>query len=351
MSRSSPAFQSNGFTPLRATIVPIGSEGLSVFESERDAEPPAVRPDRPVRAEPARAPAAPNKRPLLFWLGIVTPAMAAGAMIGLALTTLGATPAAPAMGAVTITSEPSGAPVTIDGIARGSTPLAMVVAAGSHRLEVGTGAEVPPRLLQVTPGGDTSMHVQWRVTPAAAPPATAPNASGQADQARPHAAPVIAERSPRVERAKAAVGITATFRPVPTGWLAVTSAFPVQILEDGSEIGTSANTRLALPAGEHSLTLVNDPLEFREARLVTIAAGKKAAIALDTPRGTLNVNARPWAEVWVDGRRVGETPIGNLALPIGDHEVTFRHPKHGEQRKTVTVGARSVARVAVEFQP
>jgi hypothetical protein len=287
---------------------------------------------------------------MLLWLGIITPAMAVGAMIGLALTSLGATPAVPppAMGAVTITSEPSGAPVTVDGVARGSTPLAMVIAAGAHRLEVGAGGEVPPRLLQVSPGGDTSMHVQWRATPAPAVPAPS---TERVDKDKPPAAPVIAERAPRAERAKATVGITSTLRPVPTGWLTVTSAFPVQVLDNGSEIGTSASARLTLPAGDHSLTFVNDALEFREARMVTIAAGKKAAITIETPRGTLNVNARPWAEVWVDGRRVGETPIGNLSLPVGEHEVTFRHPNHGEQRKTVTVGARSAARVAVEFQP
>jgi PEGA domain len=380
MSRSSPALQSTGFTPLRATIVPIDSEGLSVFGSERDTETtPAtrvdqlVRVDQPVGVEPSaradqtgrtgqpaktdhadlieRPPSAPKKAAMLLWLGIITPAMAVGAMIGLALTSLGATPAAPppTMGAVTITSEPSGAPVTVDGVARGSTPVAMVIAAGAHRLEVGTGSEVPPRLLQVSPGGDTSMHVQWRATPA--PAATTPKASERIDKDKPHAAAIDAERPARTERAKAAVGITSTFRPVPTGWLTVTSAFPVQVLDNGSEIGTSASTRLTLPAGDHSLTFVNDALEFRESRMVTIAAAKKAAITIDTPRGMLNVNARPWAEVWVDGRRVGETPIGNLSLPIGEHEVTFRHPNRGEQRKTVTVGARSAARVAVEFQP
>ena len=43
------------------------------------------------------------------------------------------------------------------------------------------------------------------------------------------------------------------------------------------------------------------------------------------------LNAQPWADVWVDGERVGETPIGNVAVPIGPHEVVFRHPQLGEQ--------------------
>jgi hypothetical protein len=33
----------------------------------------------------------------------------------------------------------------------------------------------------------------------------------------------------------------------------------------------------------------------------------------------LNVNARPWANVWLDGRAVGETPLANLRVPVGEH--------------------------------
>ena len=49
------------------------------------------------------------------------------------------------------------------------------------------------------------------------------------------------------------------------------------------------------------------------------------------------VNALPWAEVSIDGERVGETPIGSVQVPIGTHEVVFRHPDLGERRTTATV--------------
>jgi type II secretory pathway predicted ATPase ExeA len=45
------------------------------------------------------------------------------------------------------------------------------------------------------------------------------------------------------------------------------------------------------------------------------------------PTGTrLNVNAIPWAEIEVDGRRVGQTPLGDLPLAPGTHRVTARLP-------------------------
>ncbi|MCA9537014.1 MAG: protein kinase [Myxococcales bacterium] len=39
------------------------------------------------------------------------------------------------------------------------------------------------------------------------------------------------------------------------------------------------------------------------------------------PSARLHVGARPWAEVYVDGRRVGQTPISALPLPPGLHHV------------------------------
>jgi hypothetical protein len=357
MSRSSQVLHAGGFTPLKATIVPIGSEGMSAFGSET--APVVVPQARADQVDKTSTPpslkvtlSASNKRQLLLWLGIVIPAIAGGAVSGLTLASFGASAAPlPAMGAVTITSEPSGAPVTVDGESRGSTPLVLAVSAGSHRLEVGKGAEASPHLLQVSQGGNTAMHVQWRMTPASSPTPIDPGPAGKVNQIKPPAAPVNAERPRLAEHANGSVGVTSTFRPVATGWLIVASTFPVQILDNGTEVGSSESSRIALPAGDHELSFVNTALDFREARKVTIVAGKKASLTVETPRGTLHANARPWAEVWIDGRRVGETPIANIALPIGEHEVTFRHPKYGEQRKTVTVGARSATRVAVEFQP
>jgi hypothetical protein len=54
--------------------------------------------------------------------------------------------------------------------------------------------------------------------------------------------------------------------------------------------------------------------------------------------------------VSIDGRPVGTTPLGNLSLPIGSHEVVWRHPEFGERRRTITVAARSPLRIGMEFK-
>jgi hypothetical protein len=53
--------------------------------------------------------------------------------------------------------------------------------------------------------------------------------------------------------------------------------------------------------------------------------------------------------VFIDGKNVGQTPIGNLSLAIGTYEMTFRHPELGERRQTVTVTATGTNRVGVDL--
>ena len=103
-------------------------------------------------------------------------------------------------------------------------------------------------------------------------------------------------------------------------------------------------------AGRHEIHLVSETLGYRVTRVVQVMPGKVASINIDLPNGVVNLNATPWAEVWIDGQRVGETPIGNLSVPIGPHEVVFRHPQFGEKRHAISVTLAGPARVSVDMK-
>jgi hypothetical protein len=72
-------------------------------------------------------------------------------------------------------------------------------------------------------------------------------------------------------------------------------------------------------------------------------------VKLRWPQGSIALNAVPWAEVWIDGEAVGETPIGGLTLPIGVHEVLFRHPELGDRRASVTVTMGKTTTLGVDM--
>jgi hypothetical protein len=103
-------------------------------------------------------------------------------------------------------------------------------------------------------------------------------------------------------------------------------------------------------AGRHEITIVNDALGYRATRVLQVPPGKVAPFTVELPKGTIALNAVPWAEVWIDGVKVGDTPIGNLSVAIGNHDVVFRHPELGEQRHTATVTLASAARLSVDLR-
>ena len=135
-----------------------------------------------------------------------------------------------------------------------------------------------------------------------------------------------------------------------SGWISVAAPAEVQVYEDTRLLGTSQSDRIMVSAGRHEFTIVNEALGYRATRSVTVSPGKVSAIRLEWPKGSMALNAQPWADVWVDGESKGETPIGNIAVPIGTHEVVFRHPELGEQVVRATVTATAPARVSVDMR-
>ena len=122
--------------------------------------PPSTPPDR-AHARPGRPPASRLRVPK--WIGPGGVAIMAGAVTGMLIAVLfqPAVAAAPTAGAVTITSDPPGLALSVDGTARGVTPLATMLTAGSHRVEVGLGERARLHHLQVGAGTQASLHVEW----------------------------------------------------------------------------------------------------------------------------------------------------------------------------------------------
>jgi serine/threonine-protein kinase len=65
--------------------------------------------------------------------------------------------------------------------------------------------------------------------------------------------------------------------------------------------------------------------------------------------GLLQIVARPWAEVSVDGAPVGTTPFRPLKLAAGPHTVIFTHPDYKPFRRQVVVHSGETSRVEVDL--
>ena len=192
---------------------------------------------------------------------------------------------------------------------------------------------------------DTPVVLSQPVSASMLPPSPAPSCA-------PEPAPVatVAERAATPSPAGTS-GPSAAPAPASVGGLiAVTAPVAMHIYNGDRIVGTTEAETVMLPVGTHSLSFVSDEAGYTVRRTVTVHAGRTTKVVLEVPSGSVNVNAAPWAEVWVDNQRVGETPIANLQVPVGPREFVFRHPELGERRKTAVVTLKQPVRVTMDMR-
>jgi hypothetical protein len=204
--------------------------------------------------------------------------------------------AATGPGGVAITTEPTGAKILVDGKSVGVSPLTIDnLTPGKHTITFATGSGTVKKTVQIESGRTAQLDV-----------------------------------------------------PIYSGWIAVFSPFPLDIAEKGHAIGTSEQGRLMLPPGRHDLTLTSREFNYTTVQSVEIEPGEERSVTVQ-PVGEMNFNATPWAEVWIDGKKAGETPIAHLRVLLGTHEIVFKHPQLGERRQTSTVVANTPITATVDF--
>jgi PEGA domain-containing protein len=133
------------------------------------------------------------------------------------------------------------------------------------------------------------------------------------------------------------------------GRVTVTSGIDLQILRAGVAIG-STGVPFALEDGRYTLDFVNEALGYRVSRPVTVVGGQMTTVKVPIPNGLVSINAIPWAQVTIDGKDIGQTPLANVSLPIGTHEIVFTHPQFGVRTQTVTIKVDSITRVTQDFR-
>lgn len=123
----------------------------------------------------------------------------------------------------------------------------------------------------------------------------------------------------------------------PSATLRVLSPIDLEIFQGPRRLGSTHDAAIELPTGRHRLLLVNTEFGFSAQRVVDVAAGQALSLNVTPANGRVNINATPWAEVWVNGLSMGVTPLAAVSMPLGDHEFVFRHPQFGERRRKARV--------------
>lgn len=281
-----------------------------------------------------------------------------------------------ATGALSVDTNPPGIAVLIDGTLYGVTPLSVNLPPGDHVVELVAGSERRRIPVSIAPGGQVSQFLELprvssefgellvrtdapRVSvtvdgrPVGQAPLTVQDLTpGVHTVVLQHGSGTVTEQV-LIESGRTAslvVSMASSPDANAAGWISISAPAEVQVYENERLLGSSRINRIMLPVGRHELEIVNESLGYRAVHAVHVTGGQVAPIRLQWPQGTLAVNAIPWAEVWIDDELMGETPIGSISIPIGVHEIVFRHPELGERRASVTVTVGKTTTIGVDLR-
>jgi serine/threonine protein kinase len=199
---------------------------------------------------------------------------------------------------------------------------------------------------------------------------TAPASGSSTKPAR--AGSSAAPAAPRATPPVPAPAATPRPREAPSGRLRISTRPPGARVEvDGRNRGASPLTLTGLPYGRHTVRVVRDGYTAEERR-VTLSARSpaqsvdvslKRAARASTPAsspggaasgayvGSVVVESRPaGAQVFVDGRSVGVTPLSVPDVPIGSHVVRLELLGHKRWSTPIRVVAGERVRVAASLE-
>jgi hypothetical protein len=272
---------------------PVGAKGPAAMFADRTLLPTVF----PRTAERGRG-----------WLVMAMAAaiLAQSAVIGFLVTR--PVPSTPA--SILIESSEPGDAVVVNGQAAGATPFELKVGSDLKSL----------RVIPASPATATNDKTAAIRREAALPAAVKPAPAAGSVAARPRA-----------------------------GSIRLVSPIELSVSENGQVLASTTDGALTLAAGVHQLELTNTALGYHSRQTVTIKPGQSQSVTLTPPEGLMSINALPWANCQIGNRLLGETPLANLKVPIGEHEVICRNPQLGELRRTVTVGLNEVARLSLRF--
>ena len=93
------------------------------------------------------------------------------------------------------------------------------------------------------------------------------------------------------------------------------------------------------------------PRRVRRAKAQSAVLPQHAPPVPSVAVGYLTADARPWAELFVDGKRVERTPLSRYPLPLGSHVLQFKNPElQREARRAITIVEGKTETVRVDFE-
>ena len=231
----------------------------------------------------------------------------------------------------------------------------LVIAAGLllFRQKLGTDASASTgteSTARIPDQATSSQHPSGSTSSVAVPAVNTSSTAGTAVSTQPKTTLVAANTPPALPDAPPANANSAansnsnsktnTASAPATGSLAVSCAIAAEIYIGGKQVGSTPTT-LQLPAG-------NQTIEYRHGDLKAVVThvikAKETTTALVVFETTVQVTARPWATVSIEGSPrlpLGETPLSDVRLPVGS-VLVFENPNFPSKSRKIAPDDKAI---------
>ncbi len=109
-------------------------------------------------------------------------------------------------------------------------------------------------------------------------------------------------------------------------------------------------TQEILPQSQKNITKNNDAARVKkEDEIKPIIQQSKNVNAVSNMPGELSVECFPWADVYVDGKKIDQTPINGYQLVPGTHKISLENPDFPTYNQNVDVEPNNLSSVKINF--
>ena len=118
---------------------------------------------------------------------------------------------------------------------------------------------------------------------------------------------------------------------------------------DGKKVGMTPLVLKQVPVGRHRLEV--RAYGGSTGKEVEIKGRTTTKVRFDLYGGILAVNSTPWAELYFDDRKVGNTPMLLKDLPLGTHRITLRRAGYQPVSREVLLEKGKKVRLKINLSP